>query len=303
MSDQNEGSSSGNVTSPHVEFRWGNEEALHDAHLVRLIARERRWSGRSNIDWQHEYISQALAFVRRSYAGREMPVLVTPAGALTATLENELEYTPEGHAAAIQDILKQIDLCLPHGNTHATVLIGVDGRKSGVKSVQTAMWWEHGAGIVEGSIAQKLHPAEGEDLLGTRLSLDATDGDPLLGRKRCVRHWILPLVFHEIEIFGGRSEAAVTNKAIIDRRELLEKLAQSPSVRYVAVLAHSLGLHSAGAFLDGMRKLAAPESDVTVAISGFVDEDDLSAVARRFEPTGKHANKVATLLAENAAGA
>lgn len=283
------------VSKEAIECRWF--EAPSAPSVVRLIARERRWSGRSNLDWQGEYLSDVVAFVRESLGGGVLPVIVTPAGTLTATLEQEVTFTDEGWAAARSDLLQQIHGCLPHGNTKATLLIGVDGRKMETKSVQTAMWWEHGSGIDHDAITLKIHPASGERLLGTRLSLTVANEDPLLGRSRCIRHKIMPLVCHELAIFGGRSEAAVTDEEILDRRAELKQLVGRKDVHYVAALAHTLGMHSAGAFLDSMRKLSTDE-DVTVVVSGFVEEDNLESVARRFAPVGPEAKNVATVLVD-----
>lgn len=106
------------VSKEAIECRWF--EAPSAPSVVRLIARERRWSGRSNLDWQGEYLSDVVAFVRESLGGGVLPVIVTPAGTLTATLEQEVTFTDEGWAAARSDLLQQIHGCLPHGNTKAT---------------------------------------------------------------------------------------------------------------------------------------------------------------------------------------
>lgn len=278
--------------------RWDKGPELRDAEVVRLIARNRRHHGHTNLPWQTGFLSQVTAFLRSSLGGGDLPVIVTPAGTLTATLEHEVPFTPDGYDAAMTDLRRLIAPCLPHGNTKATVLLGADGRKSGDTSLQTALWWEHDIGLVDDTVTLKVHPAPGERLLGTALARRDDQSDPLLGRRRCIRHRVLPLVCHELAIFGGRSEAAVTDDDVIERRKLLRDLAAKPSVRYVAALAHSLGMHSAGAFLDAMKKLSADE-DVTVVVSGFVHDDDLADVAERFAPLGPHAASVATLLVEN----
>lgn len=288
----------GASASEEVKCSWWGDP--HEPEVIRLIARNRWHHGHANLPWRAGFLPQVIKFVRSQVGQGELPVIVTPAGTLTATLEEEFAFTPEGYGAAMADLLRQIEPCLPHGNTKAALLVGADGRKSGTTSVQTALWWEYEGGLLGDAVTLKVHPAPGERLLGTALARRDDQHDPLLGRHRCIRHGVLPLVCHELAIFGGRSEAAVTDEDIIERRELLRDLAVRRSVRCVAALAHSLGMgQTAGAFLDAMRRLAKDE-DVTVAISGFVGEGEgLDAVAARFAPLGPRAARVATLLVEN----
>lgn len=284
--------------SSEVDCSWAGDTP-HNPEIVRLVTRDRRRAGRANLPWQESFLSQVVSFVRSSLGGGELPVIVTPAGTLTATLHEEVERDHQGYETALVDLHRQIAPCLPHGNTRATLLIGVDGRKSGETLVQTALWWEHRLGIIDDAVSLKVHPAPGERLLGDALARRDDQKDPLIGRRRCIRNKTMPLVCHELAIFSGRSEAAVSDADVLNRRELLRDLAGRRSVRYVAALAHSLGMHEAGAFLNAMRKLAEDEG-VTVVVAGAVSsDDDLKSVADRFAPVGPDCARVATLLVEN----
>ncbi|SES70904.1 hypothetical protein [Stigmatella erecta] len=285
-------------------LKWLNElEPNPDAtELIRLVVDDDRWDlNQANASYQRYALDEVSAFVKKLF-GRRRPVIVSPAGFITASLQRAPDATESEIDRSSEDleIILKTQYRLSHAKQHDW-LVGLDGCLPGLCTpIQTVFRLAPSAHMQPQQVAIKLYPESGEmkHLVCWHLILAQGSIPAALSRKRWSNDTgrsFLSLVCHEAVAFSSRSLSTSKHPSRDHFRKHIKSQGKN-KLDYITVSAHWLSPASSSAFKDGLSNLATALG-ATVVVSMFSEGNMLTEAAREFAPVGGVcAEKIATLL-------
>lgn len=285
-------------------LKWLNDlEPSPDAtEIIRLVVDDDRWAlNQANAGYQSDALDEISAFIMAVFGPRQ-PVIVSPAGFITAALQR----APTATQAEVDQSSRDLETALRsqcrlgRAKQHDW-LIGLDGCLPGLCTpIQTILRLAPSAAIQPQQVAIKLYPAVGEEqyLVGWRMMLSHGRVPAALGRKRWTNgtgRSLLSLVCHEAVAFSSRSLSTGKHPSRDHFRAHIRSKGGN-KLDYITVSAHWLSPSSSSAFKDGLSNLATALG-ATVVVSMFSNKNMLTDAALEFSPVGGNCSgKVATLL-------
>lgn len=293
-----------------MRCRWATPEdaaRARSASVVRLGIDDRWLAAGSDESYLRPALRAVLSFTAGSPA-----LLATPAGLVTTYID-----WPTPELSSLPALLSQFQAALdpldpPEGRQ---VLLGLDGSlPSGALAAQTVALWGGDGRLSPENVAVKLNPAVGEEghLFGWLVcgELGLVPPEFAQGRRlRTTAGLVLALVCNDAVVFTNRArghpQLTATRRRVADH--LRGQAAGSPSPKYVLIATHWQGWTEKGgqsgqSFIEAAGDLTA-RTGATVVTTLFAPGDELDKFADRFRVVGPKADRVVTLLVEDASRA
>jgi hypothetical protein len=291
-----------------IKCRWlseHDERIAGSAQLIRLIVDEQRghvepWA---NDVWQRRFLREVSDFI-----GATDAVVVSYAGTLTAyiaPLNPTLDSLNSG-LLEMQQALNGAELG-PH-----EMLVGIDGAECNHATHFQAVVHLTGQPVVSrANTTLKIYPAgkvENRTLFGWRLCQQLAEIPAELAQTRRVETaagTVLVLVCNDAAIFSARSMSNLKDEIGLQVREhFLAEAMREPRPSYILIATHWNGMNQktrrwGGESFRTSAKYLNEQSGATVVTTMRAPRHQLEAAARRFEPIGLLASRVATVLVED----